>query len=157
MLRSFVVLGFLSLLAVTGWIFYVRPASTLRQQIIKPQAGRRILLLENFVLFRHAGGAQVIGRVSGDRGEFYAPNRIEVHGNVRAWRLVNDHDESLQSEVGRAWILRTGSRPFGGDAALERAEVEKKVVVSRENYTLTTEQAEYHAKNQRIVGHVPVQ
>lgn len=156
MIRSFVVFGFLSILLGIGWIFYTRPVSSLRQQITTKHAGHRILLLENFIVFQHEPADHLISRISANRGEFYAPNRIEVHGNFRAWRLTESGEESLAAEEGRAWISQPNHLLFAPQSELERAELEKQVHIVRDGYTLLTEQAEYQAKNQRIFGHLPV-
>ena len=157
-MRNFLVFSFVSLFCFAGWVFYVRPTDSLRQKISNQQSDSPILLLENFVVFRHERGAHLISRISGDRGEFYSSNRVEVHGHLHAWRVKNGREESLHAQEGRAWISQRagGGRPFAGEAKLDRAEVEKDVVVARDDYTLTTEQAEYQAKSQSIMGHLPV-
>src|SRR3990167_7762871 len=98
MIRSFFVLAFLGLLTFSGWVFYARPMSSLRQQMSKKQVGRRILLLENFVVSQHENAGRLIGHTNGDRGEFYAPNRIEIRGHLYAWRLQEGQEESLQAD-----------------------------------------------------------
>ena len=155
MLHGLITLGFLSFCLGAGWLFYARPVTTLQEKLKEQTTSHPLVILEDFIIFKQEQ-ARVMAQSSGDYGAFYAPDRIEVHGHVNAWRVRAGHTEMLAAQQAHAWLLSMPSISSPVPAQLDRIELEKQVLLSLGSYQVLTEQAVYTTKTQQITGALPV-
>jgi len=157
MLRNLVVLIFLFFFCSAGWIFLSHRPIPLRENLADRECTDPLIHLEEFVLYEQQDGVPT-QEIRAKVGAFYRPNRIEVSGDFRIWRMRKGESESLEAQYGIGW-LRDPEGEFSLTHPLhelDRALVKHRVTVRNHGHRLYTEEAEYESKTSFISGTQPV-
>ncbi|NRA43691.1 MAG: hypothetical protein HRU09_01915 [Oligoflexales bacterium] len=152
MVKSLIIVLFLSCFGFSIWIFLERDTRSLRENIEKaPSHLKPRVIMEDFHLRRYEKHTQYHSMTAA-HGAFLAPNQVELSGSVEGWRLSNGKKQTVRTHKAVAFFNSDSLAELMKRAELERTRLTGFVEIDYSDHLLQTEEAEYTARDEKIAG-----
>lgn len=153
--KKIIVVLFLLSLGLAIYFYLSHDRKNLRENLQDRSAAEPRITMEDFTLYRYRGEL-LVSKVRARLGHFYEPNVLELDGDVRGERLVEDGREVLSSESATAYFEATSLTKMMSGAELVRAELMGFVEFGVRGHLLSTDYAEYISKEPLVRSSRPV-
>lgn len=155
--KKIVIAAFLLSTLLALIVFLTHERKSLRDNLGKKDTREPRLVLEDFTLYRYKGDA-LKSRLSARLGHFYEPNVLELDGEIRGERLLENNDrETVSAESATGYFKAASLSKMMSDTDLDRAELTGFVEVGVKDHLLSTDYAEYLAADNLVRSLRPVQ
>ena len=156
MAKRLLIVFFLSSLGIALWQFWGRDVRPIRYSLAEQDAGEPGVKFQRFRFSRFDRHME-IARISGDDAALYAPNLLEINGNVWAWRAAGESRQTIRTQSAQLFFDSTSISELMRSTQLELGYVKDQVVIESAGDQLFTDFAKFVAAKSVLLSHRPVE